>query len=451
MSSPSHGLANTKLAQPIAAHASHGLKGTIRVPADKSISHRSLLLGAVARGETIIDNLLESEDVLATAEAVAKLGARVEKRGESWHVSGLGIGGLMTPASILDFRNAGTGVRLTMGLCAGQDIEVSFDGDASLRKRPMARALEPLRRMGLQIVAAEEGMRLPITIRGPRTLMPMEYTLPVPSAQVKSAILLAALNTPGMTIIHEPVATRDHTERMLKAFGADIDVEDHASGRTIRLEGGRELHAQNIDVPSDPSSAAFATVAALITPDSEVVMEGVMMNETRTGLFITLMEMGADISFSNHRIAGGEEVADVTVRTSRLKGVTVPSARAPSMIDEYPVLAVAAAYAEGETRMLGLEELRVKESDRLQTVSDGLRANGVDHQIIGDDLIVRGGKVRGGGFIRTHLDHRIGMSFLVMGLQSLEPVTIDDKDVMNTSYPAFLADMRQLGARLETR
>lgn len=431
---------------PVSARISGPLKGRLQVPADKSTSHRALLLGAVARGETVIDNLLESEDVLATAEAVSKLGAKVEKIGERWHVWGVGVGGLMSPDSVLDFKNAGTGVRLTMGLCAGQNITASFDGDGSLRKRPMGRALNPLIDMGLEIVSSEEGMRLPITLKGPKTPVPISYTLPVPSAQVKSAILLAALNAPGVSTIFEPTPTRDHTERMLKAFGADITVEEKDGGRLMKLTGERELKGQHINVPADPSSAAFASVAALLVPNSEITLEAVMMNETRIGLFTTLIEMGGDITFSNTREEGGEKVADVTVRASNLKGVTVPSERAPSMIDEYPVLAVAAAFASGETRMLGLEELRVKESDRLKTVSEGLTANGIAHEIIGDDLIVKGGgNVKGGGFIATHLDHRIGMSFLVMSLMSENPVTIDDKNVMNTSYPRFLDDMANLG------
>jgi len=437
--------------QPTSASRASSLKGTLQVPSDKSMSHRAMLFGAVAKGETVVTRLLESEDVLATAEAVGKLGAKVEKKGDTWHVSGVGVGGLLPPTSVLDFRNAGTGVRLTMGLVAGQAIEASFDGDGSLRKRPMGRVIEPLMAAGLEVLSSADGLRLPMTIKGPEALMPIDYTLPVPSAQIKSALLLAGLNGAGLTIIREPVPSRDHTERMLDAFAADITVETDADGaRIITLRGQKELQAQNIEIPADPSSAAFATVAALIVPNSEVVLQGVMMNPTRTGLFTTLIEMGGNISFSNQRIAGGEEVADVTVRSSTLRGIDVPAERAPSMIDEYPVLAIAAAFATGQTRMQGLEELRVKESDRLQTVSDGLLANGIAHEIVGDDLIVTGAEnVQGGGFVATHLDHRIAMSFLVLGLRSDEPVSVDDRAVINTSYPSFIADMTRLGATFQ--
>ena len=437
-------------AKPLVSSLSGPLKGTLNVPSDKSMSHRAMLFGAIALGETVVSRLLESEDVMATAEAMGKMGAKIEKKGDVWHIHGVGVGGLLPPQSVLDFRNAGTGVRLTMGLVAGQNITASFDGDASLRKRPMGRVVEPLKAAGLDILESAEGLRLPMTIKGPDALLPIDYTLPVPSAQIKSALLLAGLNGPGLTVVREPIATRDHTERMLKAFGADITVEvDGAGTRVITLKGQKDLAAQTFSIPADPSSAAFATVAALITPGSEITLKDVMMNPTRTGLFTTLIEMGGDIRFENQRLVGGEDIADVVVKHSPLKGITVPADRAPSMIDEYPVLAVAAAFASGETRMIGLEELRVKESDRLQTVSDGLSANGVVHEIVGDDLIVTGGPVKGGGFVAPHLDHRIAMSFLVMGLQSQTPVTLDDGAVMNTSYPGFVADMLSLGGKIE--
>jgi 3-phosphoshikimate 1-carboxyvinyltransferase len=441
------------LASPARARRSGPLRGRVRVPGDKSISHRSLILGLLTVGETRIEGLLEGEDVLATARACAALGADVERLGEgSWRVRGVGIGGLRSPAAPLDFGNAGTGSRLMMGVVGGHPIEATFDGDSSLRSRPMRRILDPLALIGAEIVSAAEGGRLPLTLRGARPALPIVYESPVPSAQVKSAVLLAALNAPGETTVIEREATRDHTERMLRAFGASVTVEPHgAHGRLIRLVGQPELTPAAIAVPADPSSAAFPLAAALIAPGAEVTIEGMMTNPLRTGLLTTLREMGADIVLSNARAEGGEEVADLLVRAGPLTGVEVPPERAPAMIDEYPILAVAAAFAAGETRMRGLAELRVKESDRLAAVYDGLVACGVDARIEGDDLVVngRGGAAGGGAPIRTHMDHRIAMSFLVMGLGAEKPVEIDDQSMIATSFPSFVGLMRGLGADIE--
>lgn len=436
--------------EPLTSRAGRALKGHVRVPGDKSISHRSMILGLLAVGETTVEGLLEGDDVLRTAEACRALGAIVERRGEgSWRVRGVGIGGLAEPASVLDFGNAGTGSRLMMGVVGGHPVTATFDGDASLRKRPMRRILDPLERMGARVLSQAEGGRCPITLRGPQDPIPIEYRTPVASAQIKSAVLLAGLNAPGRTTVIEAEASRDHTEKMLAYFGASLTVATEGEhGRRITLEGRPELKARHVVVPADPSSAAFPLVAALIVPGSEVVIEGVMTNPLRTGLLTTLRDMGASVEIANRRTEGGEEVADLHVRASQLKGVDVPAARAPSMIDEYPILAVAASFASGETRMRGLHELRVKESDRLKAVADGLVAAGVQCRIEGDDLIVSGGteKVPGGGTVSTHLDHRIAMSFLVMGLASEKPMTVDDQRMIATSFPAFVPLMRQLGA-----
>lgn len=436
--------------EPLRAAASAPLRGRVRVPGDKSISHRSLMLGTLAVGETIVTGLLESGDVLGTAAAMRALGAKVERDADgAWHIHGVGVGGLMEPTAPLDFGNAGTGVRLCLGMVGTHPIAVTAIGDASLSRRPMGRVLGPLREMGTQVIA-RDGDRLPLSVRGATRPLPIEYRLPVPSAQVKSAILLAALNTPGTTTVIEPIATRDHTERMLEGFGVDLNITiDDDGARRIAITGPVELTPQRIAVPADPSSAAFPLVAGLLVPGSEVTVEDVLLNPTRTGLLDTLREMGADLTISNERLSGGERVGDVTVRHSRLKGVTVPAARAPSMIDEYPVLAVAAAFAEGETVMEGLEELRVKESDRLAAVAAGLAANGVVHEAGHDWLRVRGrtGAI-GGGSVATHLDHRIAMSFLVMGLASDTPVAVDDTAMIATSFPSFLTLMSGLGATL---
>jgi 3-phosphoshikimate 1-carboxyvinyltransferase len=435
--------------RPRAARKAMRLHGHVRAPGDKSISHRAMILGLLSVGETTVEGLLEGDDVLRTAEACRALGALIERKGAgSWSIRGVGIGGLREPAGVLDFGNAGTGSRLMMGVVGGHGITATFDGDASLRKRPMRRILDPLARMGAVVVSQAEGGRCPIVLSGAATPNPITYETPVASAQIKSAILLAGLNAPGETTVIEAEASRDHTEKMLSYFGASVTVEPEGEhGRRITLKGRPELKPRPIVVPADPSSAAFPLVAALIVPGSDVVIEGMMMNPLRIGLLTTLREMGADITEIARRIEGGEDVADLRVRHSRLKGVDVPAARAPSMIDEYPVLAIAAAFAAGETRMRGLQELRVKESDRLQAVADGLAANGITHRIAGDDLIVTGAaNVRGGGTVATHLDHRIAMSFLVLGLAADQPVTVDDERMIATSFPSFVPLMQGLGA-----
>jgi 3-phosphoshikimate 1-carboxyvinyltransferase len=411
------------------------------------------MFGGLAAGETRITGLLEGEDVMRTGEAMKAMGAKITSNGGEWIIQGVGNGCLLEPKDALDFGNAGTGSRLTMGLAGVYDMETTFIGDASLQSRPMARVLNPLREMGVQVIGAAPGDRMPLTLRGPKHAAPISYRVPMASAQVKSAVLLAGLNAPGVTTVIEPVMTRDHTEKMLKGFGANLEVETDSQGvRHIRIEGQGKLTGQVIAVPGDPSSAAFPLVAALIVPGSDVTIENVLMNPTRTGLLLTLQEMGGDIEIINPRFAGGEDVADLRVRGSQLKGVTVPAGRAPSMIDEYPVLAVAASFAEGETVMLGLEELRVKESDRLAAVARGLEANGVDCSEGKEELSVRGvpgGKSLGGGTVATHLDHRIAMAFLIMGLASQKPVTIDDSNMIATSFPEFMGLMGDLGAEIE--
>jgi 3-phosphoshikimate 1-carboxyvinyltransferase len=442
--------AETMQPRPLTARRGAALKGKVRVPGDKSTSHRALILGLLSIGETQIEGLLEGEDVLRTAQACRQLGAAVERHGAGrWSVRGVGIGGLAEPRDVLDFGNAGTGARLMMGVVGGHPVTATFDGDASLRKRPMRRILDPLALMGAQVKAQAEGGRCPIILRGARHAAPIEYRTPVASAQIKSAVLLAGLNAPGRTTVIETEASRDHSERMLRHFGAEVVVEPHGeTGRRVTLTGQPELRPARVVVPGDPSSAAFPIVAALIAPGSDILVEGVMMNVLRTGLITTLTEMGARIEALGPRREGGEEVADLRVRAGELRGVEVPAARAPSMIDEYPVLAVAAAFAHGTTRMRGLSELRVKESDRLAAVAAGLAACGIAHAIEGDDLIVEGGKgeARGGGTVLTHLDHRIAMSFLTLGLGARQPVTVDDGAMIATSFPAFAEMMAGLGA-----
>jgi len=441
---------STAAAKSVAARRSGALQGRLRVPGDKSISHRALIFGALAVGETRIEGLLEGEDVLNTGQAMRAMGAGVEQTGAgAWRVQGVGVGGLAQPANTLDFGNSGTGCRLVMGAVAGCPITATFDGDASLRKRPMRRILDPLREMGARVVVEADGGRLPITLAGARDAIPIVYTTPVPSAQVKSAVLLAGLGAPGTTTVIEREATRDHTEKLLRHFGADIRSEPEGPhGRRISLVGQPELKPAPVTVPADPSSAAFPMVAALLVPGSEVILDAVMTNPLRTGLFTTLREMGAVIEPLDIRDVG-EEVADLRVRASVLRGVEVPAARAPSMIDEYPILAVAAAFAEGTTRMRGLKELRVKESDRLAATAAMLRANGVTVDIDGDDLIVEGrGRAPGGGLVATHMDHRIAMAALVMGLASDRPVAVDDAAFIATSFPGFVELMRGLGGEL---
>jgi len=437
------------VATPLTARKSGRLSGRARMPGDKSISHRALLVSLLAVGPSEIEGLLEGDDVVATARACAALGASVERLGSGrWRVHGTGIGSLLAPGRPLDFGNAGTGTRLTMGVVAGHAIEAVFDGDASLRKRPMRRVLNPLLQMGAVVVAEGDGGRLPVRLRGARDPIPIEYETPMPSAQVKSAVLLCGLAAPGITTVIESEATRDHTERMLRHFGAEISVGKHgAHGSRIELKGRPDLTPQKIVVPGDPSSAAFPLVAALVVPGSDLILENILANDLRSGLFVTLREMGAEIEEVAHREEGGEAVVDLRIRGSNLRGVDVPAERAPSMIDEYPVLAVAASFAEGETRMRGLSELRVKESDRLAAIADGLRVNGVMYEISGDDLIVRGrGRAPGGGLVATDMDHRIAMSFLVMGLASEKPVTVDDAAFVATSFPGFAETMNSLGA-----
>jgi 3-phosphoshikimate 1-carboxyvinyltransferase len=416
------------------------------VPGDKSISHRALMFGALATGTTRISGLLEGEDVLNTAKAVIALGAPAAKEGDTWVVKGRGVGGLRQPDAPIDFGNSGTGTRLMMGVIAGHPITVTVTGDASLSKRPMRRVIGPLKNMGLQI--AEDRETLPLTLTGSDQLIPIVYELPVPSAQVKSAILLAGLHAPGETTVIEKEVTRDHTERMLRFFGADIRTEQKDGKTHITVKGDAEMVGRDVTVPGDPSSAAFLICAALLVPGSDVTVEGVLVNETRTGLYTTLQEMGADVTLTNLREDGGEPIADIRARYSKLKGVAVPAARAPSMIDEYPVLAAVAAFADGDTVMQGLAELKVKESDRLAATAAGLEANGVRATVEGNTLTVHGtgGKVPGGGGVATHLDHRIAMAFLTMGLASEAPVTVDDTAMIATSFPEFLGLMEQLGA-----
>jgi len=434
--------------KPLTSSPVDGLSGTINIPGDKSISHRALILGTIADGQTRISGLLESEDVLATASAMRALGAHVRMKDGIWLVDGVGNGSLLQPTEPLDFGNAGTGSRLTMGLVAPYDFPVTFTGDASLSSRPMGRILDPLRETGMQVTAAD-GDRLPLTVHGAPLAIPITYRVPVASAQVKSAVLLAGLNIAGTTTVIEPVMTRDHTEKMLAGFGADIAVRvDEEGARHISIEGQGDLKAQDIVVPGDPSSASFAVVAGLITPGSDVTIKNILLNPTRTGLFETLREMGAKLTLTNRRQSGGEEIGDVRVQSSSLQGVTVPAERAPSMIDEYPVLAVAAAFATGETRMLGLHELRVKECDRLAVTARALEANGVTCIEGDDDLTVQGGAVAGGGLVKTHLDHRIAMAFLVMGIAAQKAVRVDDVTMIATSFPEFGDLMTSLGAEL---
>jgi 3-phosphoshikimate 1-carboxyvinyltransferase len=437
---------------PLEARASGALTGNVRVPGDKSISHRALILGALAVGESRISGLLEGEDVLNTAKAMRALGARVEREESNgaaiWSVRGAGVAGFAQPDAPLDFGNSGTGCRLVMGAVAGCPIVATFDGDASLRSRPMRRVLDPLELMGARVGEAKEGGRLPLSLAGARDPLPILYRTPVASAQIKSAVLLAGLSAPGVTTVIETEASRDHTELMLKHFGAQItSAREGSHGRRIALTGQPELRGADVVVPADPSSAAFAIVAALIVEGSDIVLTDVMTNPLRTGLFTTLREMGGSIEQSEVRGDAGEPMAQFRVRASKLRGVEVPPERAPSMIDEYLVLAVAAGFAEGTTIMRGLQELRVKESDRLEATAAMLRVNGVKVEIVGDDMIVEGrGHVPGGGLVATHMDHRIAMSALVMGLASEKPVTVDDTAFIATSFPTFIPMMRGLGA-----
>jgi len=437
-------------AQPMTAARSGPLRGQAAVPGDKSISHRALILGALAVGETRIAGLLEGQDVLDTAAAMRAFGATVTRHGPGdWTVHGVGVGGFAEPAQVIDCGNSGTGVRLIMGAMATCPITATFTGDASLNRRPMGRVTGPLALFGAHAVGRAGG-RLPMTVVGAASPVPVRYTLPVASAQVKSAVLLAGLNAPGQTVVIEPEPTRDHTERMLRGFGAEVTVADTPEGRVITLTGQPELVAQAVHVPRDPSSAAFPAVAALMVPGSEVTIPGVSRNPTRDGLYRTLLEMGADLTFENPREEGGEPVADLRLRhTGRLRAVTTPEDRAASMIDEFPILAALAATAEGVTVMRGVKELRVKESDRIDAMARGLRACGVTVEETADTLSVHGrDRVPGGATVATRLDHRIAMSFLVLGLVAEAPVSVDDAGPIATSFPEFEPLMTVLGAVL---
>ena len=437
---------------PLISRRSKALSGSAAVPGDKSMSHRALMIGAVAIGESRVRGLLESEDVLRTAAALTALGVSVTKGADgAWRVLGRGVGGLAEPATVLDLGNSGTGARLLMGLLASHPFTSQFTGDASLNSRPMGRVIKPLEQIGA-VFNAREGGRLPLALTGTAEPVPITYELPVASAQVKSAILLAGLNTPGRTTVIEPKPTRDHTERMLRHFGAEVKITDLDQGaRSIVLTGQPEITARPVTVPGDISSAAFPLVAALIVPGSDVTLTGIGVNPLRTGLLETLGEMGASLTVANRREEAGEEVADLHVQAGPLRGVTVPAVRAPAMIDEYPILAVAAAYARGETRMEGLSELRVKESDRLRAIAAGLAAAGVGIEEGEDYLVVNGtgGPVAGGARIETGLDHRIAMAFLVLGMAAAAPIVIDDAAPIETSFPDFAGLMNGLGACIE--
>ncbi|ESW59728.1 MAG: 3-phosphoshikimate 1-carboxyvinyltransferase [Rhodobacter sp. CACIA14H1] len=439
-------------AQPMTARKSGPLRGVAEVPGDKSISHRALIFGAMAVGETRVTGLLEGQDVLDTAKAMRAFGADVIRHGQGeWSVHGVGVGGFREPSDVIDCGNSGTGVRLIMGTMATTAMTATFTGDASLRKRPMGRVTDPLSLFGARAYGRSGG-RLPMTVVGAADPVPVRYALPVASAQVKSAVLLAGLNAPGQTVVIEKEPTRDHSERMLLGFGAEVTVEKTAEGNVITLTGRPELRPQTVAVPRDPSSAAFPTCAALIVEGSDITVPGVSQNLTRNGLYLTLVEMGADIEFMNPREEGGEPVADLRVRFSPdLKGIEVPEERAPSMIDEYPVLSVVAAFAEGRTVMRGVKELRVKESDRIDAMARGLEACGVRVEEDEDTLIVHGlgaGGVPGGATCATHLDHRIAMSFLVCGMAAKTAVSVDDASPILTSFPIFEGLMTGLGAAL---
>lgn len=437
--------------RPLLSRRAGPLSGTVRVPGDKSISHRALMFGGLAIGETRISGLLEGEDVLATAAAMRAMGAKVTRDGEgAWRVTGVGVGGLTEPDAPLDLGNAGTATRLLMGVIAAHPFTAFMTGDASLRSRPMARVTVPLELMGARFVSRSKG-RLPLAVIGTETLMPISYTLPVASAQVKSAVLLAGLNTPGETSVIEPEPTRDHTENMLRHFGAEVRIEETSEGRKATLVGQPILKAADVVVPGDPSSAAFPVVAACLVPGSDIIVSGVGLNPLRAGVFTSLKEMGASIDEVNPRTEGGEPVADLRVRYAPLHSVEVPPERAPSMIDEYLVLAMAAACASGRTILRGLSELRVKESDRLAAIADGLTACGAKVTVEGDDCIIEGTGTppKGGVTIAAKLDHRIAMSYLILGAVTAEPITIDDAAPVDTSFPGFADLMNGLGLKIE--
>ncbi len=438
---------SAKIRPMLAGRPETPLTGEIAVPGDKSISHRALMFGALAVGETRITGLLEGEDVLRTAAAMRALGAEIGRDGADWIVAGRGIGGLTAPEDVLDMGNSGTAARLLCGILASHDFFSVMTGDASLRKRPMGRVIEPLKACGA-VFCSRPGGRLPLSIQGARDALPLGYTLPVASAQVKSAVLLAGLNARGVTEVVEPEPTRDHSENMLRHFGATISVARQGKGRVIRLTGQPELRGADVAVPGDPSSAAFPIVAGLLVPESRLVVTGVGLNPLRTGLFETLREMGAELTIRNQRIAGGESIGDVVAEHTTLAAVDVPPERAPSMIDEYPILAVACALARGTSRLRGLGELRVKESDRLAATAALLRAGGVTVEIEDDDLIIHGGAPDGGGLVETHMDHRLAMSAAVFGQVTRKPMKIDDVSFIDTSFPGFVPLMRRLGASI---
>jgi 3-phosphoshikimate 1-carboxyvinyltransferase len=436
---------------PLMAKPPQPLRGRIRAPGDRSIAHRALMLGALSIGETTIEGLTESDDILATLAAMRAFGALATRTEPgTWRLRGVGVGGFLEPEDVIDFGSAGTGIRLAMGLVGSQAITATFTGDAGLRARSFGRFLDPLRRMGVQVLARSND-RLPLTVKGPDITLPLEYRMPVASAQVKSAVLLAGLNTPGVTTLIEPVATRDHTERLLARFGAAIEIDTNEDGeRLVRLEGRRDLKAQSVTLPGDPSIAAYAIVAALLVEGSDLTIESVLLNPMRSGLIETLIEMGGDISVTDRRALGGEEVGDIRIRSSRLRGVAVPAARAPSMIDEYPLLAVAAAFADGTTTMEGLGELRLKASDRIATVAAGLAALGITVEEGPESLAVTGGaSPAGAGRVAIRRDPRLAMSFLVLGMASPGGVTIDDGGMIQPHFPEFLSLMNGLGVQFE--
>jgi len=425
----------------------NAFKGQITVPGDKSISHRSLILASQAIGKTYIKGMLEGDDVINTAEALRECGVLIEKQDDFWYVEGVGVGGLQKPSKALDVGNSGTGVRLLMGLLATYNFEVEFTGDESLKKRPMGRVITPLNKMGVTI-KSNDG-KLPITVQGNDNLSPITYESPVASAQLKSCIILAGLNIAGKTSVIEKQKTRDHTELMLKYIGADIEVKEEGDSYISTISGQKELIAKDFIVPSDPSSAAFMIVAALIVPNSMIEVKNILMNDTRIGLIDTLIDMGGDIEIINQRNSAGEKIADLVVKSSRLTAVNVPASRAPSMIDEYPILSVAASVAEGTTVMNGVEELKVKESDRMASIINGLKSCGVDVDYTDDSISVTGGEVKGGALIETFMDHRIAMSFLVLGMVSDKKISIDDYRMIATSFPDFIDIMNNCGAKID--
>ncbi len=442
---------NTCMTKSLTSHSASALKGHAPVPGDKSISHRALMLASCAVGESRISGLLESEDVMRTRDALSALGVTIRRRESGgWTVDGVGVGGLQTPQLPLDLGNSGTGVRLLMGLTATTPLTVTFYGDASLSRRPMGRAIEPLEKFGAH-ADARHGGRLPLTLKGSGAPVPIRYRTGVPSAQVKSAILLAGLNAPGTTIVEEQIPTRDHTERMLRLFGADVAAEHRDGVHRISLQGQPELSPVHLQVPGDPSSAAFPAVAALLVPGSEIVIERICVNPRRTGLYQVLADMGSDIRFVNKTVVSGETVADLKVKAAALKAVETDPATAASMIDEFPILFIAASMAEGKSIFRGLAELRVKESDRLRVMAEGLKANGVKLEEFEDGIAIEGcgGPPHGGGEVKTHLDHRIAMAFLVLGMAAEKPVSIDDGRPIATSFPGFADLMNRLGARIE--